>query len=236
MLFPTLMSKTFLILSASLVFSYAGAQLILNYFRRAHARGAPFVTAKLNQSGETDLVVEGRYLMTWFWPAAIASVLCFIMLMFLQERFPLNMLMMALFALTNGITLGAALISIDENLAIKVSWLTALLTLFAGTIGLYSGIDFAFLERILFWSLIGFLAVAFLRIFVSIKGPARKLIAMVGVLIFVGYLLYDFNKIKKLKSLPAFNAWNTALDSAIDIYLDIINLFLQLLDLLSNES
>ena len=235
MLFPTLMSKTFFILSVSLTFCYVGAQLVLMYFRKAHKAGAQFVTAKLNKVGEQDLVVEKKYLMKLFWPALIVNILCFIGLMWARQTFPLNMCMMALFTFTDGITLGLVLISIDENLAIRVSWLTAVTTLLAGTIGLYSNIDFSFLETILFWSLIGLILVTIFRLFVSIKGTTRKVIASIGILIFVGYLLYDFNKIKKLKNLAAFNNWNTALDSSIDIYLDIINLFLQLLDLLSDD-
>jgi len=41
--------------------------------------------------------------------------------------------------------------------------------------------------------------------------------------------------LKSSKKLTNFNNWNTALDCSIDIYLDIINLFLQLLDLLSDD-
>ncbi|MDD5129306.1 MAG: Bax inhibitor-1 family protein [Candidatus Omnitrophica bacterium] len=235
MLFPTLMSKTFFILSLSLTLCYVGAQLVLSFFRKAHREGKSFVTSKINKYGQQDLIVEPKLIIKIFWAALIINILCFIGLMFTRASFPLNMLMMGLFTFTDGITLGIVLISIDENLAIKVAWLTAIITFFAGTIGLYSKIDFSFLGGLLFWALIGLIIVTFFRIFVSIKGRARKIIAFIGILIFVGYLLYDFNKIKKLKNLANFNNWNTALDCSIDIYLDIINLFLQLLDLLSEN-
>jgi FtsH-binding integral membrane protein len=74
------------------------------------------------------------------------------------------MIMMALFTFTDGITLGVMLISIDENLAINVAWLTALIMLFAGTIGLYSKVDFGFLGRFLLWALIALIVVTFFRI------------------------------------------------------------------------
>ncbi len=234
-MFPTLMSKTFFILSISLTLCYVGAQLVLSYFRKAFRDGKKFVTAKTDKHGEQDLVVDEKLLTKLFWPALIINILCFIGLMLTRDIFPLNMIMMGLFTFTDGITLGIVLISINENLAIKVAWLTAIITLFAGTIGLYSKIDFSFLGGLLFWALIGLIIVTFSRIFVTIRGTSRKVIAFIGILIFVGYLLYDFNKIKKLKNLAAFNNWNTALDSSIDIYLDIINLFLQLLDLLSDD-
>ena len=37
-----------------------------------------------------------------------------------------------------------------------------------------------------------------------------------------------------LEDTPDANTWSVAMDLAIDIYLDIINLFLQLLDLMSD--
>jgi len=51
-MFPTLMAKTFFILSLSLALCYVGAQLVVNYFRRAYQRGEKFVTAKLTKVRE----------------------------------------------------------------------------------------------------------------------------------------------------------------------------------------
>ena len=234
-MFLTLMSKTFLILFLSLTFCYLGAQLVVSYYRKAYKQGAAYITAKLNKEGEEDLVIEDSHLKIIFWPALIINILCFFILMFARNSFPLNMLSMGLFTFTDGITLGLVLMSIDENLGVKVAWLTAVITLFAGTIGFYSNIDFTFLGNILFWSLIGLIIITFIRIFITIKGFARRIIAFIGVLIFVGYLLYDFNNLKKIHKLAYFNTWDTALSCSIDIYLDVINLFLQLLDLMSDN-
>lgn len=62
----------------------------------------------------------------------------------------------------------------------------------------------------------------FIRIFIRVKGTYRKIIALTGIAIFIGYPLYDFNKIKKLKNAAEFNNWNTAMDSSISIYLSIL--------------
>lgn len=169
-----------------------------------------------------------------FWPALILNLIFFFLLLGARDHFPLNLFVMGLFTLTDGITLGLVLISIDENLAIRVSWLTALVTMGAALFSWYSGIDFSFLGGALFFALLILLLVSIFRIFVEIKGFARKVIASCGILIFVGYLLFDFGRLKKLGSIDQANAWNVALDMSIDIYLDIINLFLQILDLLSD--
>ena len=90
---------------------------------------------------------------------------------------------------------------------------------------MYSGIDFSFLGRFLFFALLGLILVSIVRLFVSIKGFHRKVIAAVGILIFIGYLLYDFNNLDKAKNIAKLNNRNTALDFSVSIYLDIINLF-----------
>jgi predicted nucleic acid-binding protein len=54
-----------------------------------------------------------------------------------------------------------------------------------------------------------------------------------GVLTFTGYLLFDFNRLqKKARHLEA-NTWSSALDMALSLCLDVINLYLDLFDLLS---
>ena len=48
------------------------------------------------------------------------------------------------------------------------------------------------------------------------------------------YLLHDFHRLSLLSENTAANTWSAAMRISISIYLDIINLFLQLLDLLGN--
>ena len=233
-MFETLLSKTLFILSISLGFCFLGALGIVKYFQRAYKRGASYVTAKTNDNGQLDLEVAPDLLSKIFWPALILNIITFVVLMFFRENIPLNFFLMSLFTFTDGITIGIVLLEIDENIGIKVTAITAITTLLASLIGMYSGIDFSFLGKFLFFALLGLIVVSIIRLFVSIKGFHRKVIAAIGILIFIGYLLYDFNNLEKAKNIAKLNNWNTALDFSVDIYLDIINLFLQILDLLSD--
>jgi len=234
-MFPSLMSKTFLILSISLTLCYLGAQAVVSYYRYAFRNKRKFVTAVKNEQGQDDLVVDSQHLMWVFWPAMIVNILCFIGLMAFRSEFPANMAWMGLFTLSDGITLGVVLISVDENLALKVAWLTALITLFAGTLGLYSNVNFAPLGKYLMWGLWILLAFLTVNLFVSIKSATQRIMSGFGVLLFTGYLLFDFNRINRLKDVELYDNWNQALGLAISIYLDIINLFLHLLRLLSKK-
>lgn len=233
-MFETLLSKTLLILSLSLGFCVLGALCVIGYFRNAYKNGANYVSATENKQGQLDITVDQKLVGKIFWPSLIINIIAFIILLIFKEKMPLNFIMMTLFTFTDGITIGILLLNMDENLGVKVTSLTAITTFLTSMIAMYSGIDFSFLGKFLFFALIGLIIVTILRIFITIKGFARKVIASIGILIFIGYLLLDFNNLDKAKNIAKLNTWNTALDFSVNIYLDIINLFLQILDLLSD--
>ena len=214
-MFETLMSKTFVILSASLMIAYLGCLYAQSFFQ------------KLIMTQQFDRIK--RYNIT----AIIVNIIAFIILMFTSKIMPLNMLVMALFTLSSGFTLGLITLAYQDT-AQKALGITALTTFLTGLIAMYSGLDFAWLGTFLFWGLIALIIVSIINLFMKIKG--QKFIAGFGVLIFTGYLLFDFNNLAKLKQVADANNWTTALDFAISIYLDIINLFLQLLQLLSSSN
>ena len=53
-------------------------------------------------------------------------------------------------------------------------------------------------------------------------------------MLFSLFLLYDFNYIKQREDLVS-NNWETALEMAFILYLDIINLLLEILDAMGNS-
>ena len=57
----------------------------------------------------------------------------------------------------------------------------------------------------------------------------------VGIVIFTLYLIYDFNRLEKAME-RGDESWGTAIDIAVNIYLDIVNLFLYILEALSENN
>ena len=214
-MFGTLMSKTFIILTASLTVAWLACMFAARLFRRALQM--------------QDYHVIKRY--TTF--ALIANIGTFLLLLFMRTAFPLNMLLMALFTASSGFSLGVYFIRYDDT-AQKALSLTVLTTFLTGLIAMYSGLDFQWLGKFLFIALIILVIYSLIRIFVRIRG--QKFMAALGVLIFTGYLLFDFNRLAKAKALAAANNWDTALNFAISIYLDIINLFISLINLMSSNN
>ena len=71
-----------------------------------------------------------------------------------------------------------------------------------------------------------------LNAFVFKSERRRLLYSYAGVVIFSLYLIYDFNALEKAIA-RGDNSWGTAVDIAVNLYLDIINLFLDLLEILA---
>ena len=216
-MFETLFAKTFLLLTLSLFTAYIGSLFAFKKMKHAIEEGGPEK-------------IKGQ-----MYAAIIANIIAFVLLMFLGERTPLNMILMFVFTISSGFTLGVYTTQYGD-VAQKAVALTAGTTLLTGLLASFSNIDFTGLGKILGIVLIIFVIISIIRIFVKIRGTGHKLLASVGVLLFTGYLLYDFSRLAKLKAVAAANNWETALNFAISIYLDIINLLMQLMQLLSSSS
>jgi len=233
-LFESLFAKTFLILSVQLFMTYAAAVYVLRLFKQLYLAEHPAVTATRTADGELDLVIELKEFQTHLWILMGADIVLFLLLL-LASHFSLwiSLVLFTLWSVVTGVWIALVLLSVDENLGSRVLSLTAYITLGCALIGIYSGIDFSFLGSILFFSLLALLLLSMVRLFVKMKRWKERVISFFGVVVFVGYLLYDFNRLDKLQK-AGVNSWQTAMGLAISIYLDVINLFLDLLDLLSD--
>ena len=92
--------------------------------------------------------------------------------------------------------------------------------------------DFGFLGIFLFISLFSVMIIELLNYFIFKSTSFRKITACVGIIIFTLYLVYDFNRLEKAVA-QGDESWRTAVTIAVELYLDIINLFAYILELLS---
>ena len=146
---------------------------------------------------------------------------------------------MALFTLQSiffGPFLGLIMLEMDENdgyRALKIVFLVTLLTGFVGYSDIYSFSDNNFLAAFLLLSLLALIIFEFIR---AIRGLSRKAIkakAIFGAFIFSLFLLFDFNLIAKGEYMS--NDWDSAFELAFTIYLDMMNLLLEILDAMGNS-
>ena len=125
--------------------------------------------------------------------------------------------------------LGIILISMDENDGLRMIKLTVLLTFVTAIVGMYSGIDFSALGYILIIPLGILVTWNFLSIFYNFSSWKKRAMGFFGAITFIFYLLFDFNRLQQ-QSDAGVNNWNTAFEIGFSIYLDVINLLLELLE------
>jgi FtsH-binding integral membrane protein len=233
-LFPTLFTKTFFILTVQLAITWIGVRETLSYFRKLHSWETPWITSTRNEAGQLDLHIHWDHLKTYFYLLLIADIAVFLVLLLWAANRSLwiSMSLFSVWSILTGIEIAICLLAVDENLGDKVLAITATVVLGTGLVGIYSGIDFGSLQTVLFIALIGLILFNLARLFMGIPRATQRWVAGIGVVVFVLYLVHDFNSLAKLQE-EGVNSWQAAMHIAIEIYLDIINLFLELLDAMS---
>ena len=230
----TLFDKTFLILGSQLLVTWASTVFVLKYVTGLYQAGVRGVTAVTNQDGELDLALDYDtskiYLILLF---AVDLILFTVLFTAGTKNLAVGIPVFTLWSIVTGIMLALSLISVDENIGARALALTVTVTFACALAGIYSGIDFSFLGQGLFIALLLLLAGNVFRIFANMARWKQRIMAFFGVAIFTGYLLFDFDRLSKAAEHPGLNTWNQAMEFSIEIYLDVIYLFLELADALS---
>jgi FtsH-binding integral membrane protein len=167
-----------------------------------------------------------------FWPIlAIAGFVCIIALSFARRVPGLNMALLYLYSAIQGAILGPLLAMYElrfPGLAAEAGWVTVAVF---GSLTAYvfaSKKDFSFLGGMLFMALIALVVAGIVGMFIHAAWLSMAY-SVAGVLIFSGFVLYDTSQIMN-KLAP-----EDAVIGAATLYLDFINLFMFILQLLSNR-
>jgi FtsH-binding integral membrane protein len=171
-----------------------------------------------------------------FWMIALyttAAVTSFYLLSLWQTMF--------LFSLTSisfGPLLAVVMLEMDENdgfTALKIVLMVTILTGFIGYSDFYSFSENTIFGGVLLLCLFALLLFNFARFFMEFSRKTTRWAAIAGATLFSFFLIYDFNYIKNQSSLFSRNDWNTAVEMAFILYLDIINLLLEILEAMGNS-
>ena len=119
-----------------------------------------------------------------------------------------------------------------QNVVFQAMSGTTIAVIATASIVFTSSFDFSVLGGFLFIALIVLIIMGVLNVFIFKSRKYSLIRAYLGVLIFTGYLLYDFDMLEKQMS-AGDESWSTAIKIAVNLYLDIINLFLDLLQILA---
>ncbi len=172
---------------------------------------------------------------TWYWGLVILEFAILIGLYFVKDKPVINLVMLFAFTFLTGLTLTPLLSAIlampgGANVVTNALLLTAVafggLSIFAFN----TTKDFSFMGKFLMISLIILIVAGLINIFLG-SPILQMLLAAGGAIIFSAFILYDTQNLIR-------GNFSSPIEAAIALYLDILNLFislLQILGFLNNE-
>lgn len=137
-----------------------------------------------------------------------------------------------IYSFVTGLTFSTIFIVYELSSIIYVFGITALLFGIFALIGHFTKIDLSKISTFLLMGLLGIIICTIINIFIN-NNTFDLIITIISVIIFLAYTAYDIQKIKRMmNTLPEENL---AIYSALELYLDFINLFLDLLRLFGKK-
>jgi FtsH-binding integral membrane protein len=137
------------------------------------------------------------------------------------------------FSFVNGVTLSLIFMAYNLGSIFMVFFAAAGLFLVTSLFGYLTKKDLSAMGRFLYMSLFGFIIALVLNLFIQ-SSPFLYLVSFIGVFIFSGITAYDIQYLKRMFESGSFSPEQyekIALYGALKLYLDFINLFLNLLRL-----
>ena len=141
--------------------------------------------------------------------------------------------MFLLYSFVSGLTFSSIFITYKMVSIIYVFLIAALLFGVFALIGYKTKVDLTKFGTYLFMGLLAIIIVSIINIFVG-NQMLDLIISVVIILIFIGVTAYDIQKIKHMSN-SSIPEENLAIYGALELYLDFINIFLNLLRLFGDD-
>ena len=168
------------------------------------------------------------------WVGVIGGLICIFALRAARDTAPLNLILLVVFATLEGVVLGDVLvIYIAAGLSLIVfqaAGATAVAALAAGFIGYTSHRDLSNIGGFLMVALIIVIVASVIGLFIQVP-LLWTAISAVSAILFSAFLVYDLNRVARTQGASE----GQAIMLAVSVYLDIFNLFLDILNLLSGR-
>lgn len=166
---------------------------------------------------------------TWYWGLVILEFAVLIGLMFTKDKPGVNLVMLFAFTFLTGLTLTpllSAILAMPGGASIVTNALLLTGVAFGGIslFAINTTKDFSFLGKFLFIALIIMIVAGLINIFLG-SPLLQVIIAAAGALLFSAFILFDTQNIIR-------GNFSSPVEAAIALYLDVLNLFISILQLL----
>ena len=138
-----------------------------------------------------------------------------------------------LYSFISGLTFSSIFIVYEIISIIYIFLIAAVVFLIFGLIGYYTKIDLTKFGSFLMMALLALIICIIINIFIG-STTFDLVLSAICILIFIGFTAYDVQKIKQL-AYENIDEDNLAIIGALNLYLDYINIFLNLLSLFGDS-
>lgn len=135
-----------------------------------------------------------------------------------------------LYSFVSGLTFSSIFVLYELSFIMYVFLIAAAIFGFFGFLGYTTKMDLTKMGTFLMMGLLGVIICSIVNIFIG-GNTFSFIITLISLLVFLGITAYD---VQKIKNLPSDND-NSAIYGALQLYLDFINIFLDLLRLFSKN-
>lgn len=135
-----------------------------------------------------------------------------------------------LYSFISGLTFSSIFIAYELTSIIYLFLIAAVAFLVFGLIGYFTKIDLTKISTFLFMALFGVMICILINLFIG-NDAFDLALSILCIVIFFGFTAYDIQKIKRLSYEENIPEDNLAIIGALDLYLDYINIFLNLLSI-----
>ena len=170
-----------------------------------------------------------------YWVLAIIEIILVIVLSARIGKMNIttSRIMFLTYSFVSGLTFSSVFIAYDMRSIIIVFLISSLLFLIFAILGYITKLDLTSVGTFLLMALIGIVICSIINIFVG-NVTFEIVICSISILIFLGFTAYDVNKIKQLQDIYP-DEDSLAIVGALELYLDFINIFLDLLRIVANN-
>ncbi|GMM35436.1 Bxi1 protein [Saccharomycopsis crataegensis] len=174
-------------------------------------------------------VKQFAYNNSWLLIVSLVGSMGFMIAAFIKSRsYPYNLLLLAGFTICESYAVGVITTIYDTNVVINAVLLTSVIFLGLTVFALQTKYDFTSLQGYLFYALLAMVTFSFFGMFLNYSSTTEYIYSIIGALIFSVYIIVDTQIIMR-KLHP-----EEEVSAAITLYLDIINLFLHILRIMSH--
>lgn len=139
-----------------------------------------------------------------------------------------------LYSFVSGLTFSSIFMVYSLNSIMYVFLITAVVFAIFAAIGAFTKIDLTKIGSYLLMALLAIIICTIVNIFLN-STSFDLFLSIIIIIVFIGFTAYDVQRLKRLSGTGIINEENLAIYGALELYLDFINLFLELLRLFGSS-